>query len=64
VLRQVDESGLLWASDCLNILDEVNHLRGDESMNVRAFVQASDDALQVLEYVHEFRVPIPLPELP
>ena len=64
VLRQVDESGLLWASDCLNILSEVQHLRGNESMNIRAFVQASDDALQVLEYVHEFSVPVPLPELP
>lgn len=64
VLRQIDATGLLWASDCLNILDDVHHLRGNETMNVRAFIQASDDALQVLEYVHEFSVPVPLPELP
>ena len=51
----------LWASDCLNILDEVHHLRGNETMNVRAFTQAADDALQVLEYIHEYRVPVALP---
>ena len=64
VLRQADDSGLLWASDCLNILGTVHHLRGNETTNVRSFTQASDDALQVLEYIHEFRVPVPLPELP
>ena len=64
VLRMADATGLLWASDCLNILSEVHHLRGNEVVNVRSFVQAADDALQVLEFIHEFRVPIPLPELP
>ncbi|MBI5944765.1 MAG: hypothetical protein HY864_10390 [Chloroflexi bacterium] len=64
VLRPADDTGLLWASDCLNTLSEVHHLRGNETMNVRGFVQAADDALQVIEYIHEFRVPVPLPELP
>lgn len=64
VLRPADNTGLLWASDCLNILDEVHHLRGDETMNVRGFTQAADDALQVLEYFHEYSVPVALPELP
>ena len=64
VLRPADDTGLLWASDCLNILSEVHHLRGDETMNIRAFTQAADDALQVLEYIHEFSVPVVLPELP
>lgn len=64
VLRPADATGLLWVSDCMNTLSEVHHLRGNEAMNVRGFVQAADDALQVLEYIHEFRVPIPLPELP
>jgi len=64
VLRMADTTGLLWTSDCLNTLNEVHHLRGNETMNIRAFVQSADDALQVLEYIHEFRVPIPLPELP
>ena len=64
VLRPADDTGLLWASECLNILSEVHHLRGNETMNVRAFTQAADDALQVLEYIHEYSVPVALPELP
>ena len=64
VLRPADASGLLWTSDCLSTLDEVHHLRGNETLNIRGFVQAADDALQVIEYIHEFRVPIPLPALP
>jgi hypothetical protein len=64
VLQPADETGLLWTSVCVNILSEVQHLRGDETMNVRAFTQAADDALQVLEYIHEYRVPVPLPVLP
>ena len=64
VLRPADDTGLLWASDCLNILSEVHHLRGNETVNVRAFTQAADDALQVLEYIHEYSVPVALPELP
>lgn len=61
VLRPADSTGSLWASDCLNILDEVHHMRGNETMNVRGFTQAADDALQVLEYIHEYSVPVPLP---
>lgn len=64
VLRPADETGLLWESACMNILSEVQHFREDETMNVRAFTQAADDALQVIEYIHEYRVPVPLPVLP
>jgi hypothetical protein len=60
-LRPEGNTGQLWASDCLNILDEVHHMHGNETMNVRSFTQAADDALQVLEYIHEFSVPVPLP---
>lgn len=64
VLRPADDTGLLWVSECMSILNEVHHLRGDATMNVRGFTQAADDALQVLEYIHEYRVPVPLPVLP
>lgn len=52
---------MLWATDCMNILSEVHHLVGSESENVRGFVQAADDALQVIEYIHNYRVPEVLP---
>lgn len=64
VVRPADDTGLNWTNDCLNILDKVQHLRGNEIMNVRAFTQAADDALQVLEYIHQYRVPILLPDIP
>ena len=64
VVRPADDTGLLWANDCLNILSEVHHLRGNEIVNIRGFVQAADDSLQVLEYIHQYRVPVPLPDLP
>lgn len=64
VLRLADNTGLLWESACMNILDEVHHIRGNETMNVKAFVQSADDALQVIEYIHNYSVPEILPELP
>lgn len=64
VLRPADSTGLLWESACTNILTEVRHFRGNESANVRGFVQAADDALQVIEYVHNYRVPEILTDLP
>lgn len=64
VLRPADSTGLLWESACMNILAEVHHIRGNENSNVRGFVQAADDALQVIEYIHNYRVPEILPELP
>lgn len=64
VLRPADDTGFLWESACMNILTEVRHMRGNEISNVRGFVQAADDALQVIEYIHNYRVPEILPELP
>lgn len=64
VLRPADSTGFLWESACMNILAEVRHFRGDEGSNIRGFVQAADDALQVIEYVHNYRVPEILPDLP
>jgi len=64
VLRQADSTGLLWESACMNILSEVHHIRGNEITNIRGFVQTADDALQVIEYIHNYRVPEILPELP
>ena len=64
VLRPADNTGLLWESACMNILDEVHHIRGNETMNVEAFVQSADDALQVIEYIHNYSVPGVQPELP
>ncbi|HSQ40475.1 MAG TPA: hypothetical protein VLM78_09975, partial [Anaerolineales bacterium] len=64
VLRPADSTGFLWESACMNILAEVRHIRGDEVSNVRGFVQAADDALQVIEYIHNYRVPETLTELP
>ncbi len=61
VLRPEGSSGTLWATDCMNILSEVHHLVGSENENVRGFVQAADDALQVIEYIHNYRVPEVLP---
>lgn len=64
VLRPADETGNLWESACMNILSEVHHIRGNEINNVRGFVQTADDALQVIEYIHNYRVPEILSELP
>ena len=64
VLRPADSTGFLWESACMNILTEVHHLRGNEVSNIRGFVQAADDALQIIEYVHNYRVPEILPESP
>ncbi len=54
----------LWQADCMVLLDEVHHFRGNETENVRGFAQAADDALQVIEYIHNYRVPEILPILP
>jgi hypothetical protein len=64
VVQPADDTGLLWENTCVNILTEVHHLRGDETSNVRGFVQTADDALQVIEYIHNYRVPEILPDLP
>jgi len=61
VLRPEGTSGTFWATDCMNILSEVHHFSGAENANVRGFIQAADDALQVIEYIHNYRVPVILP---
>jgi hypothetical protein len=57
-------AGILWQESCEVILDSVTHFRGNETENVRGFVQSADDALQVIEFIHNFRVPEELPVIP
>lgn len=57
-------AGDLWAESCEVILDAVTHFSGNEIQNVRGFVQSADDALQVIEFIHNFRVPEELPAIP
>ena len=58
VLQPVGTDGITWAAACMSILSEVQHMSDDaEAGNVRDFVQASNDALQVIEYIHNYRVP-------
>lgn len=65
VLQPIGTDGTIWEAVCMNILSEVDHMGDDAEIgNVRDFVQASDDALQVIEYVHNYRVPVILPDLP
>jgi hypothetical protein len=65
VLTPSGTDGTVWVANCMNILSEVQHMHDDAQMgNVRDFVQASDDALQVIEYIHNYRVPVILPDLP
>ncbi len=65
VLQPMGTDGTTWAAACMSLLSEVHHMHVDMEMgNVRDFVQASDDALQVIEYIHNYRVPVILPDLP
>ncbi|MGV7222744.1 MAG: hypothetical protein ACQ9MH_14605 [Nitrospinales bacterium] len=56
--------GDLWREDCVDIQTTVTHISGIEEDNVRGFVQSADDALQVIEFIHNFRVPEELPVIP
>ena len=57
-----------YISECVNIMNKVHFdnfheiyttvgLEFDYADNVRGFAQSSDDALQVLEYIHNYKVP-------
>ena len=68
VLQPVGESTTLFEAQCVNILTTVQFTEFSESYdtlelsydfddNVRGFAKSADDALQVLEFIHNYKVP-------
>ena len=68
VLQPVEGSANYFVAECVSILGKVHfndyseyyhtlQMGFDYMDNVRGFAQSADDALQVLEYIHNYKVP-------
>ena len=62
---------LVYHADCFGIMTKVMYVDYHDDYktigmtftydeNIRGFAQAADDALQTLEYIHNYRVPVDL----
>ncbi|WP_035725977.1 hypothetical protein, partial [Fodinicurvata fenggangensis] len=54
----IEVSDGVWEEQTINVYDSVfNGEAYSSDSGINGFSQAADDALQVIEYVHEFEVP-------
>lgn len=56
-LVQQDDSGIYWKAECQNIMSAIFVNPPTDYTNVGGFVQAADDALRVIEFIHNYYVP-------
>ena len=54
------DDGIYWKADCQSILDTMLVESVAATINIDGFVQAADDALQVIEFIHNYAVPAPI----
>ena len=52
-----DAAGVYWKAECQELLSVISDYPQTEFANVGAFVQAADDALRVIGFIHNFEVP-------
>jgi hypothetical protein len=62
LVLQTANGGATWTPTLVNLLDYLNYVNGPNTAStvIAAFVTAASDALRIVEFVHEYAIPVDL----